>query len=131
MDLRGKLTEPQTDRACAVLGYQPFIITDDLQTGAAYSWVHGVDLFSPTLVFDRRKHASEWERIADANGRQRQMYDDFVMEIARRYPGGSLLDFGCNNGYFPVKAELMGMRGCRGVDGAVQCGDSVGFLNHV
>ena len=55
------------------------------------------------------------------------MYDDLLGEVAQRFPGASLLDVACNNGYFPVGAELRGMRGT-GID----LGDysaSIGFLN--
>ena len=44
MDLRGKITQEQMERACGVLNYQPFILTDELQTGAAYSWMWGVEV---------------------------------------------------------------------------------------
>jgi hypothetical protein len=39
------------------------------------------------------------------------MYDDLLDEVAGRFPGGTLLDIACNNGYFPVGAELRGMKG--------------------
>ena len=129
MDLRGSLNPAQIDRACEVLNYQPFILTDELQTGAAYSWMYGVDVTSPTLLFRRQSFAAEeWARITDANSRLRRMYDAFVTAIARRYPGGSLLDFGCNNGYFPVKAEQCGMKGV-GCDANPQFRESIGLLN--
>jgi SAM-dependent methyltransferase len=131
MDLRGKLSPAQIERACSVLDYQPFIITDDIQTGAAYSWMYGVNVASPALVFERRDFPQEeWERITDANARLRRMYEGFVEEIARRYPGGSLLDFGCNNGYFPVKAESCRMKGI-GCDAGPQYRDSIALLNDV
>lgn len=104
-------------------------MTEDIQTGAAYSWMYGVAPNRPTLVFERRNFsAQEWERISDANARLRCMYDDFVSEIAKRYPGGSLLDFACANGYLPVKAELCGMRRI-GTDAAQGFQQSVDLLN--
>src|SRR5207248_1104436 len=129
MDLRERLTAAQIDRACSVLNYQPFIITDHIQTGAAYSWMYGVSLTAPTLVFDRRRiESEEWNRITDANARLRRMYDSFVLEIARHFPGGTLLDVACNNGYFPVKAELCGMRGV-GADAGLHFRRSIDLLN--
>src|SRR5437879_12581387 len=106
MDLRDRLNPSQIDRACSVLDYQPFIITDELQTGAAYSWMYNTAAArsQPPLLFDRRRCTSEeWDRITDANARCRRMYDPFVTEIARRYPGRTLLCRACNNAYFPVQ----------------------------
>jgi len=131
MDLRGKLTERQIDQACAALDYQPFIISDDIQTGAAYSWTTG-DLTASTYLFKRSEHTpQEWSRFTYAAGMQRQMYDCFVETIAAKYPGGSLLDVACNNGYFPVRASALGMRNCCGVDQGAQHGRAVRFLNEV
>jgi hypothetical protein len=58
------------------------------------------------------------------------MYDDFVSAIASRYPGGSFLDVACNNGYFPVKAQLLGMGRTFGADGGLHFERSITFLNH-
>ena len=59
------------------------------------------------------------------------MYDAFVETIARLYPGKSLLDVACNNGYIPVAAEKAGMRLCAGMDLGPQYADSIRFLNNV
>jgi hypothetical protein len=113
MDLRPYL--PSTDRverAAGVLNYQPFMLSDDVQTGVAYSFVNGGDpRVSPPLLFRRRDFEDRWDAITDANARLRAMYDDLLDEVATLFPGGSLLDVACNNGYFPVGAELRGMRG--------------------
>src|SRR5688500_1873101 len=110
----------QVKAASTALNYQPFIITDDIRTGVAYSWLYSDDPRDDPFykfVFQREKVSPEvWGRAADANDRLAAMYDDFVAEIARHYPGGSHLDDGCNNGYLPVRAELSGMRGCAGTD---------------
>ena len=114
MDLRQYgLSAGQTVKASRSLDYQPFVIADDLVTGAAYSWAFAGDpRVRPSLVFRRDQYpADEWLRITDSNNRLRAMYDCFIAELARRYPGGTLLDCACNNGYFPVAAETMGMRG--------------------
>jgi SAM-dependent methyltransferase len=131
MDLRSyNLTPRQLDEGARVLNYQPFILSDDLQTGAAYSWVSGRDpRHRPPLVFRRAEWETEWADITDANERLRRMYDGFLGEIARRYPGGSLFDLGCNNGYFPVRAEMLGMRGCAGADFPAHHRQSIRFLN--
>jgi Methyltransferase domain len=127
-----RLSASDVECATRVLNYQPFIITPNIQTGAAYSWVYGVNVKSETpLVFKREEHRAEWDKITDANARLRCMYDDFIDAIAQRYRGGSILDVACNNGYFPVRASLKGMKSCFGADGGSYFGDSVGFLNRV
>lgn len=134
----------QVKAAATALNYQPFIISDDIRTGVAYSWLYSSDPRDDPFyrfVFHREKVPPEvWAKAADANDRLAAMYDDFVAEIARHYPGGSLLDVGCNNGYIPVRAEQLGMRGCAGTDrrshqwAAIRTlnnitGTSVSFLN--
>ena len=57
------------------------------------------------------------------------MYEDCIAEIARRYPGGSLFDVACNNGYFPVRAQMMGMGRCVGSDLGGHYAASIKFLN--
>jgi hypothetical protein len=116
-----------------VLNYQPFFITSELQTGVAYSVLHSHDArISPPLVFHRRDWSEEeWAKIAAANQGQRAMYDAFTNAIAQRYPGGSLLDVACNNGYVPVAARMAGMGRCAGLDSGLHQRHSVAFLNAV
>src|SRR5690348_2099968 len=132
MDLRRlNLSERLAEEALRVLDYQPFVITDDIQTGVAYSWLYSADpRESPPLRFRRKEWSAEdWNKISSSNQGLRAMYDSFVRKIAAKYPGGSLLDVGCNNGYFPVAAELAGMRKCAGVDQGPQNAESFQFLN--
>lgn len=133
MDLRQLgITAQQAETAERVLNYQPFVISDDVQTGVAYSWLHTVDpRVAPPLVFRRNEWESEWEKITEANDRLRHMYDDFIAEIARRFPGRSLLDVACNNGYFPVRAALSGMGDCVGSDLGTHYADSLALLREV
>lgn len=133
MDLRGyNLSLKQIELASCVLDYQPFIISDDVQTGVAYSWLHSDDpRVSPPLVFRRPEWLSHWDKITAANDRLRRMYDDFVDEIVDRYRGGSLFDVACNNGYFPIRAASRGMRDCVGSDLGAHHSKSITFLNQV
>lgn len=110
MDLRSLV---DVASASLVLDYQPFILSDDVQTGAAYSFIRGGDpRVNPPLVIKREELSDrEWSRACDANARLRAMYDDLLDEVASRFPKCSLFDVACNNGYFPVGAELRGMRG--------------------
>jgi SAM-dependent methyltransferase len=61
----------------------------------------------------------------------RAMCDIFASEIAKHFPGGSLLDIGCNNGYIPVAATRAGMRKCAGMDTGPQYAESIRWLNQV
>jgi SAM-dependent methyltransferase len=131
MDLRRfELTPRQIAVAESVLNYQPFIISDDIQTGVAYSWRHADDpRVKPPLLFRRGDPA--WDKAAEANESLRRLYDGFIEQIAARFPGGSLFDVACNNGYFPVRAETLGMSGCAGSDFYKSYRRSIEFLNTV
>lgn len=113
MNLSALLNSEEVSLAAKVLDYQPFILSENIQTGAAYSWAYSDDPRTrPCLVFNRSDNTEhDWSRIADTNARLRTMYDDILDEVALRFPGGSLFDVACNNGYFPVGAELRGMSG--------------------
>jgi len=131
MDLRRNIqSQKQIDQAAKVLSYQPFIISDDMQTGVAYSWLHSDDpRVSPPLLFTKGD-GHDWDKVTDANRRLAAVYDDLLDAVAERFPGGSLIDIACNNGYFPVGAELRGMK-AHGVDGNRRYGHSISFLNSV
>lgn len=133
MDLRPYgLSAELCDVAAQVLNYQPFIISDDLQTGAGYSQLYHEDPRSaPPLVFRRGEWQAKWDSVSEGTGRQRAMYDRFLRAIADRYPGGTLFDAACNNGYFPVRAEMFGMGPSAGMDTGAQYAASIGFLNMV
>lgn len=113
MNLSALLNKKEVGLSAMVLNYQPFILSENVQTGAAYSWAYSDDPRSkPSLVFDRSDYSEhDWNRITDTNARLRAMYDDILDELALRFPGGSLFDVACNNGYFPVGAELRGLKG--------------------
>ena len=63
MDLSAKLTPEQLDRAIGLLSYQPFILSDDIQTGAGYSWT--IRDTSNTKFVCRKStcSAEEWDRF--------------------------------------------------------------------
>jgi SAM-dependent methyltransferase len=129
MDLRAYNVDVLAAVSC--LDYQPFVISEDVQTGVAYSWVGSTDpRISPQLVFYKNKSPLIWAAAADANARLRAMYDDILNELAKRFPGGTLLDIACNNGYFPIGAELRGMHGI-GSDLGSQYAQSINFLNRI
>ena len=130
MDLRSKLNG-DIRRAESVLNYQPFMLSDDVQTGVAYSWARAGDPRpNPKLVIRRNESEEEWHIACAANGMLRILYDDLLDMAASAVPGGTLLDVACNNGYFSVGAELRGMRGF-GSDMAPNYSNSIGFLNEI
>jgi hypothetical protein len=134
MDLRDcNLSPERVELGASVLNYQPFILSDDIQTGVAYSWLYSAESGRLSKVNDfvwRRQAATlqEWERFSDANARLRNMYEDWLDAIAQAYPGGTLLDPACNNGYFLVGALRRGMNKAIGYD-RVDYSDPVRFLN--
>jgi hypothetical protein len=137
MDLRAYLTSnAERESAARVLNYQPFIISDTVQTGVAYSWLHDSDggrhvYAREAFVFDRSRESPDvWARAADANRRLANIYDSILDEVATRFPGHSLADMACNNGYFPVGASLRGMYPCTGFDQA-DYSASVDLLNRM
>ncbi len=138
MNLRNRIrTREQCERVerlvvKGLLNYQPFILRDDLQTGAGYEFMYGefkgmiywpsadADLLrtSPEfrrLVVDPR----ERDRFSDANARLRAMYEDFI-ETALRVVGDAseltFADIGCNAGYFPISWSLRGAKTAVGFD---------------
>jgi hypothetical protein len=123
MDLRKfNLCADQVVTARQCLNYQPFIITDQIITGVAYSWLHHQDggrrvYGLHEFVFDRATEAEDtWNKAYDANRRLATMYDCFLDHIADRFKGCSLADMACNNGYFVIGAALRGLGKCTGFD---------------
>lgn len=136
MDLRKyNLSAKQIDEAVSILNYQPFIISDDICTGVAYSWLYtaegGRNSNVPDFVLDRRKvDAKTYAKFCNANAQLRAMYDDFIDVIVKHFKSGTLLDVACNNGYFIVRAMEKGMATCVGYD-MTDYSKSVSFLNKI
>lgn len=136
MDLRKHgLSPAQVAQGAGCLNYQPFVLSDDVCTGVAYSWIAtndgGRSQNAPNFVLDRRNCDGRlWEQFWDANRRLAAMYDDFVEAITQHVPGGTMLDVACNNGYFLVRGAQRGMSKCVGYD-QVDYTRAVQFLNSV
>jgi hypothetical protein len=133
MDLREfGLSPEQVEAGREVLNYQPFILSDDIQTGVAYSWRHSDDpRLPPGFVFHREQWGEQWDQITEDNARLRRTYDGLMRFVASHYAGKSLLDVACNNGYFPVRAELFGMGPSAGMDMGAQHQNAFAYLNSV
>lgn len=84
------------------LNYQPFIIANDIQTGAAHSPASSADLRSaPPLVFKRQDFIEECAVIADSNSRLRAMRDDFLDELVAHSPEARCSMWRAITGIFP------------------------------
>jgi hypothetical protein len=104
------------------LAYQPFIFSDDLETGEGLKFINdgaggnihwkNADPRVTDLVTD------DLESFRRENAALRAIYDDFVGQIASRIgvSGLSFAEIGCNTGYFLFALALKGARRCIGYD---------------
>jgi len=118
MDLRPfNLTKRQILEAKLLLGYQPFIISDNIQTGRGYAHIYGENL--PQVMDKDRASVEEWNKFVEANARMRKMYDDWI-ETACAIVGDlsklSVADVGCSTGYLLYRFWEKGARNCIGYD---------------
>ncbi|MBI4266917.1 MAG: DUF1698 domain-containing protein [Chloroflexi bacterium] len=132
MDLRRyNLTEKQILEARKYLNYQPFVISDNIQTGVAYGFLYGEG--NPMVMEKGEVTEDEWEKFTDANGRMRKMYDDWIDATAAAVgglSGLSVADMGCNTGYFLYRFMEKGASKCVGYDRGNHA-DAFKFLNRI
>ena len=102
MDLRKyKPTKEQVEKL-KYIQYQPYILTDNIRMGAAYSWVKKNTIYllekdAPTC------QPQEWEIFSEQNDRMIKMYGDWmdaVKEAAGSLEGMTVVDTACCAGYF-------------------------------
>lgn len=102
MDLRPyKPTKQQIIEAQKYLDYQPFILSDTVQTGVGYGFLYGEG--KPFMIEKDKATKEEWKNFTDANGRMRKMYDDWVdatCAVVGNIKGLTIAEMGCNTGYF-------------------------------
>ena len=104
------------------LGYQPFIFSDDLETGEGFKFVNrgaggnihwkNADLRVEDLL------TADAEAFRRENAVLRSIYDDFIGHIDSKIGIGGLsfAEAGCNTGYFLYRLALKGARRCIGYD---------------
>jgi len=118
MDLRRfNLTKEQVLEAKQFLGYQPFIISDNVQTGNGYACVYGEG--SPVVMEKDNVSEDEWGKFTEANARMRKMYDDWIdatCAVVGDLSNLSVVDTACNEGYFLYRFWERGIRKCVGYD---------------
>lgn len=130
-----------------LLNYQPFIFDDSLAVGAGLSIVAGYLQDTP-LVYCPDVRAGEVdaeylkrtivrpEQKADffaANERMRRFYDGTIDQVTAALgtmEGMSILDVGCNSGYFPIAFARRGASKVVGLD-RVDYGGTIKLLNQL
>ena len=132
MDFRNRITRDQVERAkrLAVRGllhYQPFIFDDSLAVGAGLSIVggwradppmmdfHGADRYASPDFLQRFVASDDEQRakLHEANAHMRAFYDGLVDDVVTAVGGvrgKTVLDVGCNAGYFSIALALRGAR---------------------
>jgi SAM-dependent methyltransferase len=151
MDLRAHATAAHIDAAkrLAVRGllhYQPFIFSDEFSVGAGLSIASGYKQNPPLVDFpDVDQFANDDFRqrfvvppdqrpaFIEANARMRELYDGMLDDVAGAiggFAGKTVLDVGCNSGYFALGAARGGAARVVGVD-REDYTDTVALLNGV
>ena len=130
-----------------LLTYQPYIFSDDFAVGSGPSLFAGytqdaVSIFCPDAgvndadpVFRARELAKENRRneFFAANAAMRRFYDGMVDQIAdalKPIDNLSVLDVGCNTGYFPLAFARRGAPETMGID-RIDYAPSVALLNEI
>ena len=153
MDLRSLITSPrQLEEARrlalrGLLSYQPYIFTDTFAVGAGLSIIAGhlkeppavycpdatADDTDPTFFAREFAKEDQREEFFSANEAMRRFYDDMVDQIAAAVgplEKLSILDVGCNTGYFPVAFARKGARHAKGID-RIDYTPTVSLLNEI
>jgi SAM-dependent methyltransferase len=118
MDLRPfQLTREQVQLGAQLLDYQPFILSDDVQTGVAYDWLYGAQDSGRYVAHRDRVSDETWRRFDAANAQLRAMYDEWIDAACLHASGSeSVVDVACNSGYFLQRFAQKGYRDCIGYD---------------
>ncbi|HTD23676.1 MAG TPA: class I SAM-dependent methyltransferase [Terriglobales bacterium] len=130
MDLRVySLTPEQIERATHLFDYQPYILSDDIQTGIAYDFLYAAEDPNRYLANRRLVSKSTWERFVAANAQLRQMYDDWIDQMSSLCgTESSVADIACNTGYFLHRFALKGHRKTVGYD-RLDTSEAIQFIN--
>ncbi len=132
MDLsKFRLSKEDIDEARRHLFYQPFKISDDVQSGVAYDWAYGKGIFQA----DKRLVDPEtWAAFDHLNEQLRITYDYWLRSIAKSYGDMSaalVVDTACAEGYFLYGLLGHGAGRCIGYDISDRMAGAIGFLNRV
>jgi len=153
MDLRPLITSPrQVEEARrlalrGLLSYQPYIFSDNFAVGAGLSIIAGHLKEPPAIycpdasasetdpTFFAREFAKEAQRreFFSANEAMRRFYDGIVDQISDAVGSLndlSILDVGCNTGYFPLAFARRGAHHTAGID-RIDYSPTVSLLNEI
>lgn len=150
MDLRSQTSPSQLDRAkrlsmSGLLNYQPFRLADDFYCGAGLSVVQGFradppTVYCPTLDPAMSDYAAsalassaDKDEFLAANDRLAKFYDGMLQQIIEHLggvAGSSVLDVGCNAGYFPISLSRAGAARAVGYD-RVDYKKTMALLNEI
>jgi SAM-dependent methyltransferase len=153
MDLRPLIkSKRQIDAARGLalrglLSYQPYIFSDNFAVGAGLSIVAGFTKDPPAVycpdatadetdpAFFAREFAKEDQReeFFSANAAMRRLYDHMIEQTADAVgplQKMSVLDVGCNTGYFPIAFARKGARRTTGID-RIDYSPTVALLNEI
>jgi Methyltransferase domain len=150
MDLRASTSAAQVERAKSLsmhglLNYQPFKLADDFYCGAGLSIVQGFranppTVFCPSLDPDMSEYAASAlappankDEFLRANDQLAACYDGMLEQISHHLGGVaglSVLDVGCNAGYFPVALARAGASRAVGYD-RVDYSKTLALLNEI
>ncbi len=153
MDLRSYIkssTQIETAKQLAIRGllnYQPWIFSDDFETGVGLEWDEG-EFVGLTYYPDIDKGLLEqspelrrlvinperYEKFHYSNDRLRRLYDGIADEICSKVDDvskTSFLDVGCNTGYFPQSFALRGAGGAARCDREGHFSDTFALLNGI
>jgi hypothetical protein len=143
-------THVETARQLAIRGllnYQPWIFSDDFETGVGLEWSEGQFsglVYYPDIDRSLLEGSPELRRLIidparykefhEANVKLRQLYDGIVDAICKKVGDVrqlSFLDVGCNTGYLPQSFALLGAREAAGCDREGYFAETFDLLNAV
>lgn len=153
MDLRRAIRSPRQIESAkhlalrGLLNYQPFIFADHLAVGSGLSVAAGFTHNPPSVycpdamaMADTNDYAAsalakpeQREEFFDANERMRRYYDSMVDQVVGgvgSLNGLSVLDVGCNSGYFPLAFAKRGAAKVVGLD-RVDYSETITLLNSI
>lgn len=132
MDLRNRnLSRDDVNEARGLFFYQPFILSDDLQSGIAYDWSHGNNVYQ---VDRSQVDEATWTAFDSANHNLRSAYEGWLDAIAAAYgdlSNASMIDTACAEGYFLHGLADRGVRRCVGYDLSPRVLETNRFLNRI
>jgi hypothetical protein len=150
MDLSSLASTAHVDRAKqlamrGLFNYQPFRLSDGFYCGAGLSIVQGFRADPPTVYCPSLDPAmseyaasalakpSDTDEFLRTNEALAAFYDDVIRQITAHLggiAGLSVLDVGCNAGYFPISFSRAGAAQCVGYD-RIDYAETLALLNEI